>query len=63
GNVPQQFGKHHKFHIISIEQADLLGTAVSKAMAAVDAGKKAHAGEEKVQDLVRAKYLELVGAE
>lgn len=56
GNVTKKFKKHHKFHIVSIEQAKKLGEVVVEAKKAIDKTKN-------VQDIVDEKYAALVGAE
>ncbi|MEZ5211493.1 linear amide C-N hydrolase [Gordonia sp. (in: high G+C Gram-positive bacteria)] len=56
GNVTHKFKKHHKFHLVSIKQATLIGEAVEEA-------KKAASGAHQVQDLVREKTVAIFGAE
>lgn len=63
GNVSKKFTKHHKFHIVSIEQAKLIGELVVKAKAAVDKAKPFEAQVEQVQEKVQARLAEFVDAE
>ncbi|GAA3970071.1 linear amide C-N hydrolase [Gordonia caeni] len=63
GEVHKHFKKHHKFHIVSIEQAKLIGEAVVEAGKALGGVKSAESRAQKVQDHVQAKLAEFVDAE
>ncbi len=64
GNVTKKFAKHRKFHIVSIEQAKLIGEVVEKAMKTVGEVKEPAEGyAHKIQDSVNAKLAEFVDAE
>ncbi|MGW5525003.1 linear amide C-N hydrolase [Gordonia sp. NPDC003950] len=61
GNVGHKF-KHHKFHIVSIEQAKLIGELVEKAKKGLDATKPIEQRVKDIQDKVDAKLAEFVDA-
>ncbi|GAA4755547.1 linear amide C-N hydrolase [Gordonia alkaliphila] len=63
GEVHKHFRKHHRFHIVSIEQAKLIGEVVAKALGQVDKAKSAEAEVQKVQALVQKELAHFVDAE
>lgn len=63
GNVTRKFKKHRKFHIVSIEQAKLIGEVVEKAKDAIGKAKPAEGAAHKIQESVNAKLTEFVDAE
>ncbi|WLP89103.1 linear amide C-N hydrolase [Gordonia sp. NB41Y] len=64
GEVHKHFKGHHKFHIVSIEQAKLIGEVVAKAAKVIGAAKTtAEEHENKIQDEVQAKLTSFVAAE
>ncbi len=64
GEVHKDFAKHHKFHIVSIEQAKLIGELVQKASADIKhITKPVEEYENKIQDLVEEKLASFVAAE
>lgn len=63
GEVHKNFKKHHRFHIVSIEQASLIGEAVAEATKALHTVKAAEQRVQAVQDRVQNKLVEFVDAE
>lgn len=63
GEVHKHFKKHRKFHIVSIEQAEVIGAAVGKVMAGLGEVKSQEAKVQKVQERVHATLAEFVNAE
>lgn len=67
GNVTEKFTKRRKFHIVSIEQAKLLGQAVVKGKDLIGKAKATAAPVteeiDDVQDLVMEKKAELIDAD
>ncbi|MCH5641725.1 linear amide C-N hydrolase [Gordonia sp. ABSL49_1] len=64
GEVHKHFKKHRKFHIVSIEQAKLIGEVVEKAtseLAHVKGSVEEH--QNKIQDIVQEKLVSFVAAE
>lgn len=63
GEVSKDFKKHRKFHIVSIEQAKLIGEAVLEAGKGLGEVKTAEGRVNKIQEHVQAKLTEFVDAE
>lgn len=63
GEVHDHFDKHHRFHIVSIKQAELIGEAVGKLLSAVDGAKQDEIRAQEIQDRVQAKLVEFVKSE
>lgn len=63
GEVHKHFKKHRKFHIVSIEQAKLIGEAVAKAGSELGSVKTAEGKVAKVQEHVDALLAKFIAAE
>ncbi|MFW0793349.1 linear amide C-N hydrolase [Gordonia sp. CPCC 205515] len=64
GEVHKHFKKHHKFHIVSIEQAKLIGEVVAKATTEIKSVTEPfEEQEQKLQELIQNELASFVAAE